>query len=164
MGVLEGDAGAGDLFEEEGISVLPYLDDFFFSKKGKQARLQLCRKVGKDFFDAGLIKNVPKCTLDPALCLRQLGFDVDMGEGKFRVPVDRWEALQSKTDAILAARGGRVHAKKLSSLTGTVISMKLSWGPVTQLYTRHLYALINSVFFSNFWVTLAEEARGELLF
>jgi len=70
-----------------------------------------------------------------------------MGEGKFRVPIDRWEALQSKTDANLAARGGGVQARKLSSLTGTVISMKLAWEPVTQLYTRHLYALINSVFF-----------------
>ena len=118
----------------------------------------------KDFFDAGRILNEPKCNLDPALCLRQLGFDVDMGEGKFRVPVDRWEALQSKNDAILAAQRGRVHAKKLSNLTGTVISMKLVWGQVTQLHTRHLYSLINSVFFLNSWVTLTEEARGGTAF
>jgi hypothetical protein len=131
------------------MSVLPYLDDFFFSKMGRQTCMLLCRRVKKDFFDAEVIINETKCKLDPALCLRQLGFDVDMGEGKFRVPVDRWEALQSKTDAILAARGGRMQAKKLSSLTGTVISMKLARGPVTQLYTRHIYALINSVFFLN---------------
>ena len=37
-------------------------------------------------------------------------------------------------------------------------------GQVTQLYTQHLYALINAVFFLNCWVTLSEEARGELLF
>ncbi len=42
--------------------------------------------------------------------------------------------------------------------------MKLAWGLVTQLYTRHLYALINLVFFLNCWDTLMEEARGELLF
>jgi len=76
-----------------GIIVLPYLDDLFFSKKGKHACLFLCRRVRNDFFDAGLIINEPKCNLDPALCLRQLGFDVDMGEGEFRVPVDQWEAL-----------------------------------------------------------------------
>ncbi len=63
------------------------------------------RRVRKDFFDAGLIINEPKCDPDPALCLRQLGFDVDMGEGELRVSVDRWEALQSKTDAILSDRG-----------------------------------------------------------
>ncbi len=111
-----------------------------------------------------LIINEPKCNLDPSLCLRQLSFDVDMGEGKFRVPVDRWEALQSKMDAILSARGGRVQAKNLSSLTGTVISMGQAWGQVTQLYTRHMYALINSVFFLDCWVTLTDETRGEQLF
>ncbi len=137
---------------------------FSFQKKGKRACLQLCRRVRKYFFDAGFIINEPKCNLDPALCLRQLGFDVDMGEGKFRVPVDRWEALQSKTDAILSARGGRVRARKLSSLTDSVISMGLAWGLVTRLYARHMYALIHSVFFLNCWVTLTYEARGKLLF
>jgi hypothetical protein len=62
-----------------GISVLPYLDDFFFTKKGSQACMRLCRRVKQDFYDACLIINVPKCQLDPALCLRQPGFDVDMG-------------------------------------------------------------------------------------
>jgi len=147
-----------------GISVLPYLGYFFFSKKGSQTCLRLYRRVMQDFYDAGLIINVPKCLLDPALCLRQPGFDVDMGEGEFRVPIDRWEALRSKTDAILSARGRRMHALKLSSLTGAIISMKLAWGPVTQLYTRHMYVLINSAFFLNCWVSLSDEARGDLLF
>jgi hypothetical protein len=72
------------------------LDDFFSSKKGKHVSLLLCRRVKKDFFDAGLIIDESKCKLNPALYLRQMGFDVDMGEGKFRVLVERWEALQSK--------------------------------------------------------------------
>ncbi len=55
-------------------------------------------------------------------------------------------------DAILAARHGRVQARKLASVTGTVLSMHLSWGPVTQLYTLHLYVLINSVVSRNGWV------------
>jgi len=101
-----------------GINVLPYLDDFFFSKKGRHAYLLLCRRVRKYLFDAGLIIHEPMCNLDPALCLRQLGFDVDMGDGEFRVPVDRWEALQSKTDAILAARGGGGAGQKALKLDG----------------------------------------------
>ena len=68
--------------------------------------------------------------MEPDLCLRQLGFDVDMDEGKFRVPEDRWEALEDKADEILAARGGIIQARRLSSFTGTVTSMKL-WGLVT---------------------------------
>ena len=60
------------------IRVLSYLHDFFFSKKGKQVCMLLGRRVKNDFFDAGLIINESKCNLDPALYLRQLGFDVDM--------------------------------------------------------------------------------------
>jgi hypothetical protein len=48
-------------------------------------------------------------------------------------------------DAILASRHVRVQARRLASVTGTVLSMHMSRGPVTQMYTRHLYALINSV-------------------
>ena len=70
-----------------GNSVLPYLDDFFFSKNLKLACRVLCLR--EDFREAGLIINVPKCHLSPVLCMRQLGFDIGMGEGKFRVPSDR---------------------------------------------------------------------------
>ena len=91
-------------WRKRGISILPFLDDFFFLKKGEHACLRLCLRVRKDFFSAGLIINVPKICLAPALVLLHLGFDVGMAEGKFRVPVDRWEALQSLTDSILSAR------------------------------------------------------------
>ena len=62
----------------------------------------------------------------------------------------------------LSERNGRVHARSLARLTDTVISMHLSWGPVTQLYTMHVYALINSVVSLNCWVALTEEATNEL--
>ena len=112
----------------------------------------------KEFYSAGLIINVPKYYLTPSLMLRQLGFDVDMAEGKFRVPVDRWEALQFWNDSILSAKGGRVHARELGSLAGTMISMRLAWGPVTQLYSRHIYVPVRSVPYFNCWVVLSEEA------
>ena len=90
----------------------------------------------------------------PLLARKHLGFEVDLGAGYFRVPADRWEALQFSTDALLMAKGGRVLARKLASLVGTVISMRLAWGPVCQLYTRHLYALLNTVWSLDCWVSL----------
>ncbi len=107
---------------------------------------------------------MPKCCLTPSLVLRQLGFDVDMLEGKFGSLVDRWEALQSLIYSILSARGGRVQARKLASLAGLVISMRLAWGPVTPLYSWHIYVLVHSVPYQNCWVVLSEKARSELLF
>ncbi len=67
-------------------------------------------------------------------------------------------------DTILAARHGRVQTCRLASVTGTVLSMHVSWGLVPQLYTQHLYALINSVVSISCWVALTEEATNELTF
>ncbi len=147
-----------------GIKNLPYLDDLFFPKKGFRA----CRSVGirveEDLFKACLQINFPKSGLIPMLKRKHLGFEVDLDEGYFRVPTDRWEALQISTDALLMARGGWVLARKLASLVATIISMRLAWGPVCHLYTRHLYALLNTMWSLNCWVPLSEEAVNELLF
>ena len=117
-------------WRRDGIRNLPYLDDLFFPKKGFRA----CRLVGirieGDCFKAGLQINFPKSGTIPLFERKHLGFDVDLGAGYFRVPEDRWEALQFSTDALLMARGGRVQARALASLVGTVISMILTWGPV----------------------------------
>ena len=131
MGVFKGDEEAGDVLEEDWYKRPLLHGRFLLLEEGRAGMPALCLRVRKGFFSAGLIINVPKCCLTPALVLRQLGFDVDMGEGNFRAPVDRWEALQSLTDYILSTRGGRVQARKLASLAGTVISMRMAWGPVT---------------------------------
>ena len=111
-----------------GIRVLPYLDDLFFPKKGVRA----CRFVGiridGDCFKAGLLIHFEKSSMIPLLERKHLGCEVDIGAEYFRVPADRWEALQFSTDALLIAKGGRVLARKLASLIGTVISMRLAWG------------------------------------
>ncbi len=147
-----------------GIRLLPYLDDLMFMARGFWQCVRLARKVEADLVRAGLRINVPKCHTLPAHLVRQLGFDVDFAEGKFRVPVDMWQVLIASVDAIVSARHGRVQARRLASLTGTVMSMHLSWGPVTQLNTRHLYALISSVISLNCCVTVTEGAVSELLF
>ncbi len=66
----------------------------------------------------------------PILERKHLGFDVDLGAGYFKIPADRWEALHLSTDALLMAIGRLFLALKLASLVGTVISMRLAWGPV----------------------------------
>ncbi len=94
----------------------------------------MARRVERNFVRAGLRINVPKCHSIPAQHRRQLGFDVDFAQGKFQVPADRLEALKVSASVLLSARNGRVQARSLARLTGTVISMRMSWGPVTQLY------------------------------
>ena len=151
-------------WRRDGIKLLPYLDDFMFMKSGFWQCVRMARKVEKDFVRAGLRINVPKCHVVPAQRRRRLGFDVNLAKGKFQVPTDRWEALLVSVNVFMSSYKGRVQARSVARLTGTVISMHLSWGPVTQLYTRHLYALINSVVSLNCWVVLTEEAKNELFF
>ena len=89
---------------------------------------------------------------------------MDFAACVFRVPEDRWGALMASVGRTLSAHKERVVARSLARITGTVLSMHLSWGPVTQLYTRHLYALINAVWTLNSWVLLTEGAINEVLF
>ncbi len=42
--------------------------------------------------------------------------------------------------------------------------MKSAWGPITQLYNRILYHILNNVPSLNCWVTINDEAHSELLF
>ena len=98
-----------------------------------------------DFLKAGLTINVMKSIRVPTQRLRQLGFDVDLPAGLFRIPDDRWHQLGTTVNSIMTERGGRVQARQLAIVVGQVISMRLAWGLVTQFYTRNLYALLNIV-------------------
>ena len=94
-----------------------------------------------------------------------LGFVVDLAEGLLKVPTTRWEAHRVVADDILGSKGVRAQARKLASLVGTVISMKLTWGPITQLYTRDLYHILNNIVSLNCRVTVGDdEALNEPFF
>jgi len=151
-------------WRRDGINLLPYLDDFMSMKSGFWQCVRMAFRMERDFVRAGKRINVTKCHSIPAQQRRQLGFDVVFAQGKFQVHADRWEALKMSASVLLSARNGGVHARNLARLTGTVIFMHLSLGPVARLYTRHLYALINSMMSLNLWVVLTEEAINELSF
>jgi len=151
-------------WRREGISVLPYLDGFMAMKQGFGACVRLARRLESDFVRAGLMINVPKCHRILAQQRRQLGFDADFTVGNFQVPSDRSDAIKVSVDSILAARHGRVHPRRLASVTGTVLSMYLSWGPLTPLYAMHSHALIILVVSLNPWVGMTEEVVNDLTF
>ncbi len=104
--------------------MLSYLDDFLFMELGFWHCVRLARRVEKDLFLASLKINVPKCHMIPA------PFAVDFAVGEFRVPENCWEALMASVGRTLSAHKGRVVAQSWASITGTVMSMHLSWGSV----------------------------------
>jgi len=147
-----------------GINILLYLDDFIFLVMGYVAGYLLAQIVEEAMHRAGLTINRDKSDGTHKHETLHLGFEMDLAVGLFRVPITRWEALQDDAVAILNSKGTRVQARKLACLVGTFISMKLAWGPITQLYTRNLYHILNNVLSINCWVTIDDEAHNELLF
>jgi len=120
-------------------------------------------KIGeKDMRRADLAINQSKIDGTPKHARVHLRFDVDLAAGLFKVPLIHREAFRA--DALAILKGTRVQARKLACLVGTVISMKLAWGPITQLYTRNLYHILSNVPSLNCWVTISDEAHSELLF
>ena len=112
----------------------------------------------------GLAINNDKSDGKPKHDRVHLGFDVDQTAGLFKVPITRWEALRADAAAILNSKGPRSQARKLACLVGHVIFMKLAWGPITHLYTRNIYHILNNVPSLNCWVTIDDDNHSELLF
>jgi hypothetical protein len=124
----------------------------------------LAKIVEEDMRRAGLVINQDKSDGTHEHDRVHLGFDVNLAAGLFKVPITRWDALRADAAAILNSKGTRVQARKLACLVGTVTSMKLAWGPITQLYTRNIYHILNNVPSLNCWVTIDDEDHNELLF
>jgi hypothetical protein len=101
---------------------------YLLSKERRSSVSVVGIRIKGERVKVGLKINFPKSGLIPMEERKHLGFDVDLGARYFRVPTDRWEALQLSTDAFLMARGRQIQARPLTSLFGTVISIMLAWG------------------------------------
>jgi hypothetical protein len=110
----------------KGINILPYLDDFLFLICGYKAGIRLSLIIEEDMRHAGHSINWDKSDRIPLQERIHLGFVLNLAEGLFKIPIARWESLHVDIDSILNSRSGRVQARKLASLVGTLISMKLA--------------------------------------
>jgi len=56
-----------------------YLDDGVVAIAGEEAAKLVSQQVRGDLAKAGLVENSAKCTWEPTLKLKWLGFDLDLG-------------------------------------------------------------------------------------
>ena len=150
-------------WRSKGTNILPYLDDFLILMMGYDVGCLLANIVKEEMHRAGLAISWDISDDKHKHEQTHLGFDVDLANGSFKIPIAEWEALREAAVAILNLKGTQVQARKLTCLVGAVISMKLPWGPVTQLYTRNIYLMLNNFPSLNYWVTIDDEALNELL-
>jgi hypothetical protein len=149
-------------WRQQGVRMLAYLDDWLFvAASPGEARL-LADKVLRDCALAHIAVNQGKSQLDPVQRLQHLGFLVDLQAGTFAVPVPRWEALQAGIAALLAAPRAPIH--RLARVAGQLVSMGLALGPVTRLFTRGMYADIDTASCWGQWVSLSPGTLAELRF
>ena len=106
---------------------------FFSLITGYNACNLLARLVEEDMRLVNLTPSWDKSENGPLHERLHLGFVVDIAEELFKIPTTRWEALRVAANDIISFKGVRIQARKLTKLVGTAISMRLAWGPITQL-------------------------------
>ena len=104
----------------KGINILPYLDDFLFLICSYDAGVRLRSIIENDMRLAGLSINWDKSDNNPLQERIHLGFIVNLAEGLFKIPAIRWESLHKDVESILYSHNGRVQARKLASVVGTI--------------------------------------------
>ena len=85
-----------------GIRIHQYLDDWLVRAKSHPVCLQHTRNLLKICQDLGWLVNMEKSELEPKQVFDFVGYQFDLESGRVRPTPDRWQALTTKIQAILA--------------------------------------------------------------
>ena len=72
-----------------GLKAIVYLDDGIIAVKGKAKAREESERVRHDLESAGFIVNMEKSVWEPAYVIEWLGFQINLSEGKFKVPENK---------------------------------------------------------------------------
>ncbi len=133
-----------------GLRILVYLDDGLCMAAGtcSQKASEASELVRATLARAGFVAHPTKSVWQPTQYLQWLGFVIDLALGQIEVPKGKLQTLQQMLTQTCTA--DRVHAKRLASVVGRIISMGQAIGPVSRFMTHSLYALLDS---RNSWYT-----------
>ena len=146
----------------QGLRAVVYLDDGIIAVEGEEAASRASEAVRDDLRKAGFVIHVEKSQWEPTRNIVWLGFELDLEEGKIKVPRDKLTRLQEILENWKVEE--RIPAKTLASLIGKIVALSIAVGPVARLMTRSLYAVLSS---RTSWfqkLTISQEAKEELSF
>ena len=124
--------------------------------------LRASERVKEDLSKAGFVTHIGKSHWDPTRSIIWLGFELDLGEKKIKVPKAKLVGLQEILGNIKVEE--KVSAKYLATLISKIMALSIAVGPVARLMTRSLYAVLNS---RTSWfqkLDILPEAKDELMF
>ena len=145
----------------QGLRTVVYLDDGIFAVDGNEAAFRASEAVKEDLRKAGFVAHAEKSQWEPTRKLIWLGFELDLEEGKIKVPRDKLTRIQG---ILQSTTGNKISARALASLIGKIVALYIAVGPVVRLMTRSLYTVLNS---KTSWfqeLTISQGAREELSF
>ena len=127
----------------KGLLIILYIDDGICIFLGLNRATRNAKFVRDSLKQAGLVTNAEKCSWDPTHYAEWLGINVDIHKGILYLPKSRIGSLTSSIDKVLTSL---VHssARKLSQVTGKIVSMQPVLGNTSRLMTRHLFMAIES--------------------
>ena len=144
-----------------GIRMIAYLDDWLFVLSRTDAQSTL-KRVLDDCRAAHVAINLEKSHLTPVRRLEHLGFEVDLDANRFRASPSRWDTLQGEIREIL--RDDVCSARQAYRTAGRLVSLGLALGPAARIFTRHLYAWVDTLTTWDRRVPPHVDVREELLF
>lgn len=152
-------------WRREGKRVVMYLDDGFGVASSEEGASSLSHSFRTDLSQSGFLINEDKSHLVPHQRGEYLGYLIDLHDGTFQVPHSKVQKLMCMLNELLEPHSSPgVSARSVARVSGTIISMGLALGPVARLFTRHMYALQNSVSSLNARVELPDRVIQEIHF
>lgn len=134
-------AVAGHL-HKEGISVVPYLDDWLVHHPSREVLLQQREVLLQTLSHLGLLVNVRKSHLEPSQDLEFLGVRFRLDRGIAQLPQERALATQALVSRL--GQRSRLNYHETSSLLGS-LNWAASWIPLGRLFLRPLQQYMKSL-------------------
>ncbi len=119
-----------------GLRILVYLDDGLCMTAGSLKASEASELVCATLVRAGFVAHPTKSVWQPMQRLQWLGFVIDLALGQIEVPKEKLQTLQQMLTQTCTA--DRVHANRLASVVGRMISMGQAIGPVSRFLTCSL--------------------------
>ena len=125
-----------------GMKVVIYLDDGIAAKKTKESAGKAAQIIIQTLSEAGFYINWEKSDFRPKQEGRWLGTNIDTTSLQFSVPKEKIQKLTYDINNIKQMR--QCTAKQLASIAGHLSSMQPALGNIVRLFTRKIYAQIES--------------------
>ena len=124
-----------------GLRVVLYVDDGLCVAESKEAAEKGTSQILADLKESGFLVNKEKSILTPQQEGKWLGIHIDLHTGNFLIPSRKVGKLKNVLATALRRR--MVSARQIAKITGFLMSMAITMGPIVRLRTRGMYALIN---------------------